>query len=469
MSETPPKFSVCIPTFNQARYLREAIQSALDQTERDLEVVVFDDASTDETPAIVASFDDPRVRSFRQFKNVGIASNRNSCLDVARGRYLGWLDGDDVYEPTMLAVQGAALDRYPNVGLVHGNHNVVGDDGRALPAWKPPFARDVVEPGRTAFRELILANYITAPTVLVRRACYDRVGGYSAELSRSGEDWELWLRVALRFDVAYTAAPVASYRQHAESISNATAATGERVRLDGITVERVFAHPSSSTIPNRQKLRRLADAALAAKALVHSGSAFAVGDHGAAVRSALYALRRDLTLFRGREAPLFLLSIVRDDEYANYRYAKTLLACLHRRLEGSRFGDRIRKLSVIDPRWERDVREVAGVVRRRVPSGALVAVVDKHDPTLLHLSGHEGWHFPDLRSLPTGYPSDSEAAVDHLELLRSRGAGYLVFPSHAYWWLDHYAGLKRHLETLCTTVWHDESCRIYALARQVAA
>ena len=465
----PPKITVCIPTYNQAPYLGEAMRSALAQTEADLELVVYDDASTDETPAVIASFQDPRIRSFRQTRNVGIARNRNSCVAASRGRYLAWLDGDDTYRPNMLTLQAAVLDGNPRIGLVHGNHLVVGDDGRALPDWEPPFEQDVVERGEAAFRELVLSNYITAPTVLIRRECYDRVGGYAHELSRSGEDWELWLRVALHFDIAYTAEPVASYRQHAGSSSNGTVASGERVRLDIAAIERVFDARRRLQIPDRRALRRRANAALAVKALVHSGSAFVLGNRTAALRSVVRALRRRPTLACRSDAGRLVLSILTGDEYANYRHTKALLAQLHRSLEGSRFADRIRKLSVTDPAWEQSVRDVASVVKRRVPRGAQVAVVDKHDPTLLHFSGRSGWHFPDLRSLPTGYPTDSKAAVEHLEVLRRRGARYLVFPSHAYWWLEHYEGLARHLEAAATVVWDDDCCQIYELAAPVAS
>jgi glycosyltransferase involved in cell wall biosynthesis len=469
MDSTKPKISVCIPTYNQARYLDVAIRSALEQTERDFEVIVFDDASTDDTPAVVGSFADPRLRGFRQARNVGIARNRNSCLAVARGRYLAWLDGDDVYRPNMLAVQAAVLDRSQRVGVVHGNHDVIGDDGRRLPAWPPPFTEDTIEPGLEAFRELILSNYVTTSTVLVRRECYERVGTYATELTRSGEDWELWLRLALRFDIAYTAEQVASYRQHPASSSNETVASGERVRLDMAAVDRILDPRRGQPIPNLTAVRRRANAALAVKALVHAGSAFAAGNRIEALRAVLLALGRKRALARRPAALLLVLSIVLGREYANYQHSKALLARLHHELDGSRFAARIRKLSVPDPAWERSVRDVARVVRRSVPPGARVAVVDKHDPTLLHLCGRKGWHFPDLQILPGGYPRDSAAAVDHLESLRRRGARYIVFPSHAYWWLDHYEGFADHLETAYASIWRDDSCRIYALAAREAA
>src|SRR5829696_3674547 len=187
------KVSVCLPTYNHSRYIRHALISVLQQTLQDFEIIICDDASTDDTHAVVADIRDSRIRHFRQQKNVGIAANRNACLAVAQGEYIAWLDSDDVYLPEMLARQSAVLDKHPGVGLVHGAFEVIDEYGRQLPTWPMPFSQDVVEPGEFAFRELVLANYVTAPTVLVRRNCHLRVGPYASELRDSSEDWEMWM------------------------------------------------------------------------------------------------------------------------------------------------------------------------------------------------------------------------------------------------------------------------------------
>jgi glycosyltransferase involved in cell wall biosynthesis len=459
----PPRISVCIPTFQRATQLRTALGSVLVQTRPDFEIVVYDDASSDETPQVVASVADARVRYFRQPRNVGISANRNSCLAVARGEYLAWLDADDVYEPDMLAVQSAVLERNPTVGLVHGAHHVIGADGRRLPDWEQPFSEDTVERGADAFRELVLSNYVAAPTVMVRRACYEQLGGYADELSRSGEDWEMWLRVALRYDIAYTATPLAFYRYHGASSSAATMATDERMRLDAAAVRRVLEREHDA-IEDRERVERRAHAALAIKALLHSGNMFTLGRRRDAAAAALFAFRLSSAARTTRHAPLLLASIARSDELGNYRHSKALLRRLYALVEDSFFARKIRKLAVPDPEWERTLTEIASTVRASVPRGKRIAVADKHDPTLLRLSGRRGWHFPDLRLLPSGYPEDSERAVQHLDVLRGRGADYIVFPSAAFWWLDHYDGLRRHLETDHHRVVADERCVIYELS-----
>src|SRR5262245_47119106 len=125
MSAKLPHISVCIATYNQGRYLSEAVHSVLRQTVQDFEIVVFDDASTDETPQVVAAINDRRIRYFRQHQTVGIPRNRNSCVEVVRGRYIAWLDSDDVYLSDMLACQSDVLDRNPNVGLAHAAYQVI--------------------------------------------------------------------------------------------------------------------------------------------------------------------------------------------------------------------------------------------------------------------------------------------------------------------------------------------------------
>lgn len=453
-----PLVSVCIPTRNRARFVGDAIASVFAQTLQDFEIVVFDDASTDETATLVRRFDDGRVRYFRQPRQAGIPANRNSCLAMARGSYIAWLDSDDRYLPDMLATQASVLDAHPEVGLVHGGFEVIDEDGRRLPDWSWAFDRDVVEDRQAAFRELVVLNYITAPTVLVRRECHERVGPYACHIGPSSTDWEMWLRLTLEADVAFTARPLAQYRQHGGSITAATYRSGERLQCDRAAVARVLRLHGHRLIA-REEVERRAIAALAAKAVLYARDAVARGDWSSAIRMLCRAGQWDVRF--ARHVATMSESGEGEDELAFHRRSRAALAALHAELAATRFGARLEKLAVTDTKWEGALERIASTVRALVPLDACIATVDKWDPTLLHLARRAGRHFPDLRLLPDGYPRDSQSAIEHLEHVRQEGVSYLVFPSAAFWWLSHYGDFAQYLDCRYQCVWNDDHCAIY--------
>jgi glycosyltransferase involved in cell wall biosynthesis len=452
-----PLVSVCVPTRNHARYLGEAIASVLEQDVDGLEVLVHDDASADDTTKLVEQLKDPRVHYRRHPRPLGVAENRNTCLAAARGRYVAWLDADDSYLPESLARRLAVLEEHPEVGLVHGSFEVLDEDGAPLLAWPAPFDGDAIEPGSTAFHELIASNEITTSTVVARRSCHERFhsGG-------SSSDWEMWLRAALRGDVAYTGAPVARYRQHAATISRAASWSGERLRCD-LRVARRILREERARISDRRGAVRTARAALAAKALVHAGDAFTGGRRVESLRSVALAGRL-APRTTGDLIPELLLATARGDDFASYRCTKALLGRLADRLEGTRYGARLRRAAANDPAWDATLARISETLRRVVPPAALVGSVTKWDPTLLRLSRRRGRQFPDRRALPDGYPRDSATAIAHLESLRREGLSHLVFPSASFWWLEHYAGFARHLGDRYVLLWRDDDCVVYDLA-----
>ena len=453
-----------MPARNCARYLADAIESVLDQSVRDLEIVVHDDASDDGAEAVVRACGDRRVRFARHARPIGIPANRNSLLAAARGELIVWLDADDRLLPGALESLVAALDAAPGVGLVHGAFDVIAADGRTLPPWPMPFDRDVVEHGPAAFAELAVANYITAP-VLVRRACHERAGPYATAIGPSSTDWDMWLRIALDTDLAYVARPVGQYRQHGGSITAVSHRPGTRLACDAAAIAHVFAR-CADRIPDREAVRHRARLALFAKAVLFARDAVARSDWPLA-RDAVERHAAAAAL-GGAETAGLADAIRARSEIAFHRQSGTLLARLADVLAGSRLEDRLRRAAGGDDRWERTLERIAAIVRQVVPPDARVAAVDKWDPTLLHLADRAGCHFPDRRAMPDGYPADSERAIAHLEVLRTSGAGYLVFPSAAFWWLQHYEGLARHLETRYEAVWRDDDCVIYRLSGRAA-
>ncbi|HVS66532.1 MAG TPA: glycosyltransferase family A protein [Thermoanaerobaculia bacterium] len=471
MSEAPggagagadrPLVSVCIPTRERATWLGEALRSVYCQTLRDLEVIVFDDASEDDTLGTVARCQDPRLVYLRHEQAVGPGANRNACLAVARGRYVAWLDPDDRYLPEMLATQTAALERHPEAAMVHGAFHLVEASGRRLPDRPRLFGRDRVEPGIEAFRELSLGCHVSASTVVVRRQVYDAVGPYEA--SRPGaQDWEMWMRMALHGSLAYTARPMAEARWRPPAPARPANAAQDPLVLDLAAIRAVLAR-HGRRIPDARACARRARASLAARAVERVTDALARGDRRAAVARLMLVVRLRPGLLGRASSWLALLSAACGAEYHWHVASRAALRRLAVELEGTRTGERLSSAVASSIRWQGTLRDLAPTVRRVVPRGEAVTVIDRWDPTLLHLSRRRGWHFPDREAFPHGDPPTSMLAVAHLEDLQRRGAGYLVVPRAASWWLDHYPGLAWHLDSTGSVVWVDAQCTIYRLA-----
>lgn len=202
----PGLTSVVIPCFNQARYLHEAIESALVQD--DVEVIVVDDGSTDR----VAPAGLPRVRILRQ-RNQGVAAARNNGLRSARGEFVLFLDADDRLRPRAVARLRRALRIAPQAPFAFGRHASIDAHGRELPCQAP-----LRSPG-TAFESLLASNFICAPgTVLFRRARALEAGGFARGVDPAA-DYDLYLRLARTGTPVDVDTPVLDYRAHGASIS----------------------------------------------------------------------------------------------------------------------------------------------------------------------------------------------------------------------------------------------------------
>lgn len=454
--------SVCIPTRNQGSFLAAAVRSALGQDVNDLEVLVHDDASDDSTSELLTAFTDPRLRVVHHAEPLGIAANRNSCLESARGRYVAWLDSDDVYLPGSLGRRLDLLESNPGVGLIHGGVELIDADGLPLRAWPASYARDVVQPRQTAFRDLIASNAITTSTVVVRRSTQDAAGIFSTSIGGSSTDWDMWLRIALHGDIAYTAKPVARYRQHTQTISHTATRSGERLRCDVRVAEGVL-HDHRRRIREPREAARIARTSLAAKALAHAGELYTTGRRREALRAVRLAARLAPRAAGPCAARLFVATI-RGDDYGCYRSSRRLLRTLAAQLEpATRHGSRLRAEASVEPLYEQTLLRTAQRVRRLTARDAQVATVTKWDPTLLWLSHRRGVQFPDRRQMPDGYPKDAGAVIAHLEYLRSRGVTHLVFISSSTWWLEHYGAFGQHLENSYRVLHRDSDCVIYDL------
>lgn len=217
MNRITNQLSVCIPTYNGAKYLGEAISSVLEQTLSDFELIIVDDCSTDNTEAVIRSFSDNRIKYFKNPVRLGLVGNWNRCLELANGQYICIFHQDDVMMPDNLTEKIKILEEYPNVGLVHSNVLQIDPEGKLIQeGWvvNPPSDHLGVSPGLKFFKTMLLGpNIVSCPSVVARRVCYERVGGFDARLPFT-TDWEMWLRLALFYDIGYLPQPLVKYRWH---------------------------------------------------------------------------------------------------------------------------------------------------------------------------------------------------------------------------------------------------------------
>lgn len=208
-SPTMPKISVIIPTFNRAHLIAKAIESVLNQTITDFELIVVDDGSTDNTEEVVHSFTDPRLRYLKQL-NGGPSVARNAGIQAATGEFIAFLDSDDLFLPEKLSVQMAKVVDNPAVGLVYGLYLSNTEREGSLKV------AGVCYP-QLELRDLLLGPAFQWSTVLIRRALLEQAGGFDETLG--GEDWELTLRLALAgCQMVCVAEPVSIVRR--QPISN---------------------------------------------------------------------------------------------------------------------------------------------------------------------------------------------------------------------------------------------------------
>ncbi len=205
-----PKVSVIIPTYNSGHFLVEAINSVLDQTYKDIEVVVVDDGSTDNTREVLKSFGD-RIKCIFQ-ENQGAYAARNRGLKEAGGEFIGVIDHDDMWLPEKLEKQMKLFEKDPELGFVCSATHTINENGEITGCWRRP------KHCQDTFDCLFETNFAFNLTGVIRRQCMDAVGGWDSSLKFAG-DYDLWLRLAKRFRFQYLDEPLALYRIHEKSIT----------------------------------------------------------------------------------------------------------------------------------------------------------------------------------------------------------------------------------------------------------
>lgn len=203
MVDTKPSVSVIIPTYNRATLIKRSIQSVLKQTFDDFEVIVVDDASSDNTKEVIASLQDVRIRYFRHESNRGGSAARNKGIEKAQGDLIAFQDSDDEWLPDKLEKQVKIIQQADSaVGAVYtGFWRIHGDTKEYIPGPHTNKTEGNIH------QELLKGNFITTQAVLIKKECLQKVGGFDDSLPRF-QDWELFLRIAKHYEFRHIAEPM---------------------------------------------------------------------------------------------------------------------------------------------------------------------------------------------------------------------------------------------------------------------
>lgn len=227
-----PRVSFIMSVFNGERFIREAVESVLNQTFSNFELVVVDDDSTDGTVGVLSGYRDSRIRLIRSAARGGQPAGLNIGLAAAVGEYVARLDADDISEQARLERQVSFLDAYPAAAV---GSAWVEIDERGVPGRTQVPPTDCVD---IRWR-LLFANAFLHSSMLVRRSVLDRVGAYDETIGY-GEDYELWSRLAVEFEVANLPDRLVRYRRSSGSkTATITSAQAQVDAIAGGNVERV--------------------------------------------------------------------------------------------------------------------------------------------------------------------------------------------------------------------------------------
>jgi glycosyltransferase involved in cell wall biosynthesis len=212
MNSIIPQISVVIPVYNGATTIKETVESVLQQTYKDFEIIVINDGSQDDTLAIINSIQDRRIKVF-SYPNAGLSASRNRGFAKACGKFIAFLDADDLWTNDKLESHLRALQQNPQAAVAYSWTDHIDERGQFLrPASYTSFNGNIYE-------RLLIGNFLSCGSNnLIRRQAIERVGGFDESLN-SAEDWDMWLRLAAKYEFVVVPHPQVLYRISPNSMS----------------------------------------------------------------------------------------------------------------------------------------------------------------------------------------------------------------------------------------------------------
>jgi glycosyltransferase involved in cell wall biosynthesis len=209
------RVSVLVPSHNYARFLRRCIDSVLSQTYSAFELVISDDASTDDSDRVIRTYSDPRIVYEHQPKNLGMVPNWRRCVELSNGEFLILLGADDTLKPRMLESCVRVLESDPEIAFCHTASDFVTDEGK-LVGVTGAFQRSYVADGRSRIEAFLRGKRVVNSAAVFRRAPWESLGGWSSDYFNC-MDADLWFRMLLRWKVAFIGERLVRFRSHGQS------------------------------------------------------------------------------------------------------------------------------------------------------------------------------------------------------------------------------------------------------------
>ena len=464
---TGPEVSLIVPVHGRVDLTQRCLDAVLAIAEAGLrfEVIVVDDASPDHTREVLAGYGD-RLRVVRHDSNRGFAEACNNGAAAGSGNLLLFLNNDTLPTEGWLDALLTAADEHPSTAVFGSKllypDGTVQHAGVVICQDRYPrhlyagFPADHAAPSHS--RPL---QAVTGACMLVRQRAFREVGGFDAAYRNSYEDVDLCLRLRdAGHGVRYCAESVlyhlesSTRNRRAKDVEESLKVYRERW-LDRVGPDDIKLYLEDGLIRLRY------DDVYPFRLEVSPMLAALTGERESeADRLLTLRARQVSTLLRhvARLEGVPLAEILRDEPAADHA-------------ERTRLDDeRLAAIGELDDAggelmYPRLVRRIREVVQSTLPPQSTVLVASKGDEELLRLDGCSGWHFPqEVDGAYAGrHPADDGEAVAQLEELRTRGAEFLLLPQSTFWWLEHYRGLRDHLERRYRVVAEDDSCRIYAL------
>ncbi|MFN6531279.1 glycosyltransferase family A protein [Nostoc sp. ChiSLP03a] len=381
------KVTIAIPTYNRSELLKASLESALAQDYRDYQVLVLDNASDDDTEAVVRLFADPRITYVRNETNIGIFGNWQLAVELNSSPYLSILSDDDILLPNFIRESVLALDNHPRVGLSVAQAGFIDINGATLHLTGTELSDKLPEgliSGLDFIHQIVDGQkwILRTSAVMFRADALNAVGVFDLTHTKYLLDLNLYLRMAAQFDFFFIAKELAQVRFHVEQDSQ------------------VSFHSPGGT-----------------------GSLAVVAER--------------------TDAIAYLLKSPRAED-ASYRQwlAERLL---HISMRRSQFTSEL--IPELNLSWSERLRIAMQEIASVIPAGKRLILVDENQWSCEILPQYDALPFLEQDGQYWGAPLNDEIAIRELERMRQTGASFIVIAWPAFWWLDYYSGLRNYLSS----------------------